>query len=214
MVELIKRIFKRAIEIAFMTDQKKSTPPTMCSGWTMLCCCWWTMLCCCWWTAKKSIGMNGRANRTHFKKNHKNHVHDWPKKPLQQRCVTIAKKTRPYTLPLSRGRVGRSGIAKKNARILFWFPTDGRTDQPTDRAASWVACPRLKKQTYFLATFCLTLGLNHKKSMTVSKLSEKSSKCDIAGHCSFICLEMATIWRIKSPIEKKCFFEFSSNEQF
>ena len=50
--------------------------------------------------------------------------------------------TRPSTLPLSRGRVGRSGIAKK--RSHFVLVTDGPTDRPTDTASSRVASPRLK----------------------------------------------------------------------
>jgi len=45
--------------------------------------------------------------------------------------------TRPYTLPPSRGRVGRSGKQKS-------YVTDRPTDRPTDTAASRVACPRLK----------------------------------------------------------------------
>ena len=64
--------------------------------------------------------------------------------------IEVKKKTRPYTLPLSRGRVGRSGIAKKH--LHFVLVTDGRTDRPTDRptdgrtakASYRVACPQLK----------------------------------------------------------------------
>ena len=40
-------------------------------------------------------------------------------------------RTRPYTLPLSRGQVGRSGIAIK--RSYFVFVMDGRTNRLTDR---------------------------------------------------------------------------------
>ena len=63
-----------------------------------------------------------------------------------------------------------------------------------------------KKRTLCFASFCLTIGLNHKKSMTVLKLCKKSSKCDVAGDCSFIRLEMAMVWRKKSPIEKSAYF--------
>ena len=59
-----------------------------------------------------------------------------------------------------------------------------------------------KKRTLCFASFCSTMGLNHRKSMTVLKLCKKSFKCDVAGHCSFIRLEMAMVWRKKSPIEK------------
>ena len=41
-----------------------------------------------------------------------------------------------------------------------------------------------KKRTLYFASFCLTMGLNHRKSMSVSKLCEKSIKFDIAGQWS------------------------------
>ena len=65
-----------------------------------------------------------------------------------------------------------------------------------------------KKRTLCFAVFCLTMSLNHRKSMTVWKLCEKSSKCDVAGHCSFIRLEMAKVWRKKSLTEKSAHFNF------
>ena len=63
-----------------------------------------------------------------------------------------------------------------------------------------------KKRTLCFASFCSTMGLNHRKSMTVLKLCKKSFKCDVAGHCSFIRLEMAMVWRKKSLIEKSAYF--------
>ena len=50
-----------------------------------------------------------------------------------------------------------------------------------------------KKRTLCFASFCLIMGLNHGKSMTVLKLCKKSSKCNVAGHCSFIRLEMTMV---------------------
>ena len=50
-----------------------------------------------------------------------------------------------------------------------------------------------KKRTLCFASFCSTMGLKHRKSMTILKLFKKSSKCDVAGHCSFIRLEMAMV---------------------
>ena len=66
--------------------------------------------------------------------------------------------TRPYTLPPSRGRVGRSGMAQKTftfclagaevpkslANQKCYGPTDRPTDRQTDTVSSRVACPRLK----------------------------------------------------------------------
>merc|ERR1711915_524604 len=66
--------------------------------------------------------------------------------------------TRPYTLSLSRGRVGRSGIAKK--RSHFVFVMDGLTDRPTDTAGSRVACPRLTNA-------CLSIMPPYKKFYNV-----------------------------------------------
>ena len=74
------------------------------------------------------------------------------------------------------------------------------------RMASFINYGKEKKRTLCFASFCLTMGLNHRKSMTVLKLCKKSSKCDVAGHCSFIRLEMAMVWRKKSLIEKSAYF--------
>ena len=108
-------------------------------------------------------------------------------------------------------------------RQMFAWRTDKSTDQPTDRWRTdrlmkaefkfyFQNCPGVynrkcnygkeKKWTLCFASFCLTMDLNHRKSMTILKLCKKSSKCDVAGHCSFICLEMAMVWRKKSLIEK------------
>ena len=66
-----------------------------------------------------------------------------------------------------------------------------------------IACPQLtrgdnsgkiKNETTYLANFCWTEDINFKKSMTVWKLCERSFKWDIAGHSSFIRLEMAQEW--------------------
>ena len=46
---------------------------------------------------------------------------------------TSLRKTRPYTLLLSSGRVGRSGIANKMLAFGFYGPTDQWTDGPTDQ---------------------------------------------------------------------------------
>ena len=64
-----------------------------------------------------------------------------------------------------------------------------------------------KKRTL---SFCLTMDLNHRKSMTILKLCKKTSKCDVAGHCSFICLEMAMVWRVLISI----FFPMSNFSLF
>ena len=50
-----------------------------------------------------------------------------------------------------------------------------------------------KKRTLWFASFCLIMGLNHRKSLTVLKLSKKSSKSNVAGLCSFIRLKMAMV---------------------
>ena len=71
-----------------------------------------------------------------------------------------------------------------------------------------VSSPKCLKVHRKRALNCLTVGQNHKKSMTIWKLCEKSSKWDVAGHCSFICLEMAKVWRKKSLIEKNAHFMF------
>ena len=71
-----------------------------------------------------------------------------------------------------------------------------------------------KKRTLCFASFCLTMGLNHKKSMTILQLSKKSSKSNVAGHCSFIRLEMAMVWRKKSLIEKNDHFNFFPMSNF
>ena len=49
--------------------------------------------------------------------------------------LPIAMKTWPYTLPPSRGRVRRSGIARKRSHFDFVTnrQTDRQTDRPTDR---------------------------------------------------------------------------------
>ena len=65
-----------------------------------------------------------------------------------------------------------------------------------------------KKRTLCFASFCLTMDLNHRKSMTILKLCKKSSKCDVAGHCSFIRLKMAQVWRKKSLTGKSAHFNF------
>ena len=65
---------------------------------------------------------------------------------------------------------------------------------------------RKKANNFFLASFCLIMGLNHRKF--VWKLCQKCSKCDVFGHCSFIRLEMAKVWRKKSLIQ------FFSNDKF
>ena len=76
------------------------------------------------------------------------------------------------------------------------------------KGVSEVSSPKCLKIYWKFASFCLTMGQNHRKSMTVWKLCEKSSKCDVAGHCSFIRLEMAKVWRKKSLIEKNVHFIF------
>ena len=60
-----------------------------------------------------------------------------------------------------------------------------------------------KKRTLSFVNFCLTMDLNHRKSMIVWKLCKKSSKCDVACNLSFILLEMAMVWRKKSLIAKE-----------
>ena len=75
-------------------------------------------------------------------------------------------------------------------------------------------CGKEKKRTLCFASFCLTMDLNHRKSMTILKLCKKSSKCDVAGHCSFIRLEMAMVWRKKSLIEKSAYFNFFPMSNF
>ena len=86
------------------------------------------------------------------------------------------------------------------------------------KGVSEVSSPRcLKiywKWTLCFANFCLTMDLNHRKSMTVWKLCEKSSKCDVAGNRSFIRLEMAKVWRKKSLIEKSAHFNFFPMSNF
>ena len=47
-----------------------------------------------------------------------------------------------------------------------------------------------KNGTTCFANFCQTEGLNYRKSITVWKLCKRSFKCDVAGHSSFIPLEM------------------------
>ena len=56
--------------------------------------------------------------------------------------------------------------------------TDGRTDE--------------RKSPCVLQDF-VPFGAAAQKSMTNGKLCKKSSKCDVAGHCSFIILEMAKV---------------------
>ena len=58
--------------------------------------------------------------------------------------------TRPYTLPLSLGRVGRSGKQK-------CYVTDRPTDGPTDTASSRVASLRLKRQFFSMPSVSLLL---------------------------------------------------------
>ena len=71
-----------------------------------------------------------------------------------------------------------------------------------------------KKQTVCFAVFCFTMGLSYRKSMTVWKLCKISSNCDVAGHCSFIRLEMANVWRKISLIEKSANFIFFPMSNF
>ena len=82
------------------------------------------------------------------------------------------------------------------------------------KGVSEVSSPKCLKIYWKFASFCLTMGQNHRKSMTVWKLCEKSSKCDVAGHCSFIHLEMAKVWRKKSLIEKSAHFNFFPMSNF
>ena len=71
-----------------------------------------------------------------------------------------------------------------------------------------------KKRTLCFAVFCLTMSLNHRKSMTVWKLCKNSSKRDVAGNCSLIHLEMAKVWRKKSLIEKNDHFNIFPMSNF
>ena len=48
-----------------------------------------------------------------------------------------------------------------------------------------------KTEQLVLMIFAIVKTLNHRKFMNVRKLCERSFKCDVAGHSSFICLKMA-----------------------
>ena len=64
------------------------------------------------------------------------------------------------------------------------------------------------KQTLCFPSFCFIMGQKHRKFMTIWKLCKRSSKWDVACHCSFVRLEMAKVWKKKSLFKKKAHFIF------
>ena len=90
---------------------------------------------------------------------------------------------------------------------VFWIGSDGGLKKTTFSSQLTLA---EKKWTTSFTSFCLTMGLDHKKSMTVWKLCKKSRKCYVVGCCSFIHLEMAWDWRKKTLTKKNAHFNFFS----
>ena len=88
---------------------------------------------------------------------------------------------------------------------ISWFGSYGSLKKTTLSSQLTLA---EKKWTTSFTSFCLTIGLDHRKSMTVWKLCKKSSKCDIVGRCSFIHLEMAYDFIKKTFDKKKCSSQF------
>ena len=71
-----------------------------------------------------------------------------------------------------------------------------------------------KNWTTCFAYFCWTKGLDNRKSMVIWKIFEKTSKCDVAGLCSFIRLEMAKDLRKILLIEKMPISAFPPTRNF